>query len=287
MPTKTRQSEPARRVARVGCVSYLNAKPLIEGVDADGDVEVDFGVPAVLLDRLVAGSVDAALCPVVDYFRSPTPLRILPVGGIGCEGPTLTVRLFSRVPIDRVSSIAVDRESHTSVALLQVVLNASYGMSPTLLPLDAGSVEADAVLLIGDKVITNCPPRRACPYQLDLGEAWHRLTALPFVFAVWMTRRGQRCDALAQRLERARLYNAGRIPQLAARYAEPHGWPVELAEDYLGRILRYGIDRRALLAIRRFAEMAAELGLVAADRLSIGFEPVNVSTDLSADSPAA
>ncbi|MEM1210852.1 MAG: menaquinone biosynthesis protein [Planctomycetota bacterium] len=266
-------------------MSYINAKPLIDGLDG---CDVELGVPSLWAERLAGGEVDVALCPVVDYFTAADQLRLLPVGMIGCEGPTLTVKVFSRVPIDRIGSLALDGDSHTSVVLVRLLLEAVYGVTPERLPLEQGA-EADAVLLIGDKVITAAPDRVGYPFELDLGEAWHRMTALPFVFALWMVRAdapAEQLRAAGRLLEAQREANAGRIGQIVERYAAGHGWPVDLAEDYMGRVLRYTVDERALLAVRRFAELAGERGLLPArwaGRLPLDVVPEREWRELEGD----
>src|SRR5687767_6013215 len=84
---------------RLGSVSYLNAKPLIYGLENDRDLSLTLDAPSQLLDGLRSSRFDVALLPVIDYQRFPS-LRIVPAGGIGCDGPTLTVRIFSREPIE-------------------------------------------------------------------------------------------------------------------------------------------------------------------------------------------
>jgi hypothetical protein len=46
------------------------------------------------------------LLPVIDYQRLDD-LTIIPAGGIGSDGATLTVRIFSRAPIAQVKSLAL------------------------------------------------------------------------------------------------------------------------------------------------------------------------------------
>lgn len=261
---------------RLGCVSYLNSKPLIHGLDPDADPacpQVRLDVPARLLADLESGAVDLALCPVIDYFRAAQPLVVVPAGGIGCEGRTMTVRLFSRVPIDQIHTIHADTDSHTSVALVQVLLHAVHGIRPTIVDLDATDYDQDpagdrpeAMLLIGDKVVTNAPIAAAYLHQLDLGEAWRALTGLPFVFAVWMARAETDLQGIPDLLTRVREANVARIDKLVAAYAGPLGWPDDLAREYLGRVLHYHIGTRELQAVARFAGLAGELGLIDAPR---------------------
>ena len=50
---------------------------------------------------------------------------------------------------------------------------------------------------------------------VDLGEAWHTLTGLPFVFALWVARRGVELGDLPDALEQSRaagLASAARWP---------------------------------------------------------------------------
>src|SRR5213075_1692545 len=104
------------RVLRLGSVSYLNAKPLIHGLEAQSDnLDLSLDVPSRLPEGLRGGGFDVALLPVIDYQRMPN-LRIVPAGGIGCDGPTLTVRIFSQQPIEQTRVLACDPDSHTSVA---------------------------------------------------------------------------------------------------------------------------------------------------------------------------
>lgn len=272
LPTKPINPPPTTTTAvrRIGCVGYLNAKPLIEGLEAGPDPSVRLDVPSKLLGDLVRGEVDIALCPVIDYYRCDTPLVIVPVGCIACDGPTLTVRLFSRVPIPAITQVHADRDSHTSVALLTVLLEKHHGIRPAVVPFDAhrASNQAppiappQAMLLIGDKVVNDAPSAQTYPHQMDLGESWKQLTGLPFVFAVWMARRDRELGDLPGVLDRQRERNAARTDAIADRHAKPHGWSSELARKYLRQVLSYRVGDKHLQAIERFAGYARELGLI-------------------------
>ena len=278
----------ARDVVRVGCVSYLNAKPLIHPVEeaGRGSIQVKFDVPAALLDALESGETDIALCPVVDLLRSDQPLEIVPVGGIGCRGATWTVRLFSRVPVERVTRVHVDVESHTSVALLRVLMAGVYGVAVEVVPWQSRAVTRrfapkaslsvgvdqreegggwpEAVLLIGDKVVTGSPSAVVYPHGLDLGEAWFEWTGLPFVFATWLCRVGAELGDVPALLENQREVNLARVPELVELYAAKHGWPADMASEYLGQVLRYRVGEEELAGVRRFAELAEEYGVIEA-----------------------
>lgn len=251
-------------MVQVATVSYLNARPLIEGVERETDVELIRRVPSRLLDTLESGAASIALCPVIDLQQSASALEIVPCGAIGCDGPALTVKVFSSRPINELREIAIDGDSHTSVALLQIVMHAISGRRPLLHPLQStGSKSApQAMLLIGDKVVVAEPDRTKYPHELDLGEAWRELSGKPFVFAAWMTRVGTALGDLPDRLERIRGENHHRLAEIATLHAGTTGWPAELAVRYLSRNLRYELGAPELAGIEEFWRRCHELGII-------------------------
>jgi chorismate dehydratase len=273
------------RPLTIGCVSFLNARPLIHGLPTSAHLRLLEAVPSALLPMLLSRSVDIALCPVIDYQLSPEPLLIVPVGGIGCAGPTLTVRLFSRVPIDHITQLQLDRDSHTSNILAQIILHhLTDRRAPESLHLiapDAAAPSPQAMLLIGDKVINAAPNPADYPHQLDLGTAWRDMTGMPFLFAVWMCRAGQEVDVgpAAAVLEHQRLVNAGRIDPIVAACAPAVNWPLDLAHRYLSEFLRYEVGPAQLEAMQRFWSLAHVMGLTQRCRPlvlhGVGAEPVS------------
>ena len=264
---------------RIACVEYFNTKPLIEGLDTDASIRLSLAVPAKLIDSLSlpiddALAADVALLPTIDYPTLPG-LRMIPAAGIGCDGPTLTVRLFARVPIDQVDRVACDVESHTSVALAKILFAKLWNTSPTFVPgTEANGGEREARLLIGDKVI--CEPPADMPHQVDLGDAWKQLTGLPFVFAIWTARPNVELGDLPAKLEAAKQRGLAGAEDLVKRYAVPRGWPADVALAYVTRYLKYDIGERQLEAIRRFHAYADELGLLARYR-----EPPSIAPEPS------
>jgi chorismate dehydratase len=255
----------------VAAVSFLNARPLIEGLEEEAGVQLITDVPSRLLETLLENRAQVALCPVIDFQLSPTELLVVPSGGIGSDGNTLTVRVFSKVPMEEVGAVHTDGDSHTSVALLSVVFDEVYGRVPKIQSLVSTDVNGttdppDTVLLIGDKVVRNQPNEALYPHQLDLGEAWGAMTGLPFVFACWMARANALLDGLPTLLAKRRERNRERTKEIVAKYAGPSGWPEELATRYLGEILRYELGPRELEAIEVFWDRCHALGLIQALR---------------------
>ena len=257
------------RPIRIGAVSFINTLPLIDGLENLADVEIRYAVPSRLLDTLLDDEVDVALCSSIDYQRSEIPLVIVPCGLLGCDGPTQTVRLYSAGPLDRIAEVHCDTDSHTSVALLQILLREMHGCTPRLVDFDArGHASGDwppALLLIGDKVVIDAPPDARYPQQLDLGAAWVDLTGLPFVFALWLARRdAEACviDAAASILDRQRRYNTERLDLIIERKARPRGWPADMAASYLKGKLAFELTDQRRRGLELFYLKACEHGLI-------------------------
>jgi len=244
-------------VLRIASVSYLNATPLIYGLDRDPAIKLLLEVPAKLIDLLRDDHADVALLPVIDYQRMEG-LCVVPAGGIGSDGETLTVRIFSKTPIDEIQTLACDVESHTSVALAKIIFAEMYGIRPEFVPI---SERADSArLLIGDKVV--CEEPVGFPHQLDLGAAWKKLTGLPFVFATWMTRVGIELGDLPTKLERAKHAGLQHVEELIEKYAIPLGWRGDLARQYLTTNLKFDVGEVQLRAIRLFHQLAQKHGII-------------------------
>jgi chorismate dehydratase len=257
------RAKPANKTLCVGSVSYLNAKPLIYGLEDDPRVDLQLAVPAKLLDGLNSQELDVALLPVIDYQRLADG-RIVPSGGIGCDGPTLTVRIFSRKPIEKIEVLACDSESHTSVALARIVLAEHYSVEPRFVDSSLRTGHEEAMLLIGDKVVTHEP--WGFEHQVDLGAAWKEMTGRPFVFAVWTTRAGIQLGDLPDRLRQARDLGLANVARIVDRHAAAHGWPKDLAMKYLSDYLRFEIGPGQLDAIRAFSELVAKHGIISGAR---------------------
>lgn len=246
---------------RLGVVSYLNAKPLICGLDLDPRTELRFDVPSRLPTLLETGQVDAALVPVIDLLSPDRNWQVVSDACIGCDGETLTVRVFSRVPPGSVHRMQVDGDSHTSVALARIIWQERYGIRLDITPFTGvQDQDCDAILLIGDKVVTHT----LVNYEIetDLGSAWKSLTRLPFVFAAWASPLGADVASLAPCLSRARDRGVEAAAMIAADFGPGMGWPVALARRYLTTRLHFFLGERQRAAMARFLGFARDHEIV-------------------------
>jgi chorismate dehydratase len=265
------------RTIRLGVVSFVNTVPLIDGLENLTDFALTYAPPSHLIGMLMNDEVDVALCSSIDYQMADAPMSILPCGVLACDGPTLTVRLYAKTPIEQVQQVHCDIDSHTSVALLRILLRELYGTCLQLVDYDANERTVageivrwpDAMLVIGDKVVTQSPLAVRYPYQLDLGQAWREHTGLPFVFGMWMARADAEATMLRttmQVLDRQHRRNLAAISSLIYRHAVPRGWPHDLAEEYIAHCLVYTMTDRLRDGLALFHEKAHEHGIIDACR---------------------
>jgi len=258
-------------VLRVGAVPYLNAWPVTWGLGKLANWDTSSMVPSDLAEAFAGGAIDLALGSSIDALRlDPAPI-VLPVAPIASDGPTLTVKIASQVPAESITTLHCDTDSHTSVALATILLRDVWGIDPPLEPFDARAHRGawpESVLLIGDKVITDPPPAGTWRHEIDLGEVWTRTTGLPFVFAVWMLHpsRAHAAECVCAVLDRQQRFNRMRFDAMVAHGANDHGWPVELARNYLARHLTYRFDTAHRAGLECFITKCREHDLVDADR---------------------
>ena len=150
-------------------------------------VELLIDNPANIAKLLLNDEIDVGLVPVaiIPFLKE---YHIIADYGIGCDGNVASVCLFSDVPLDEITTILLDYQSRTSVALLKILLNEHWKISPELV---AGSNDFEqqidgtvAGLVIGDRALIQ---RGRHKYIYDLGLAWKEMTGLPFLFAAWVS----------------------------------------------------------------------------------------------------
>jgi chorismate dehydratase len=260
---------------RIGAVSFLNTKPLIYPLlnkEIQTDIALSVDVPSRIATLLSEGELDVGLIPIIEYFRanpSGTNYRILPDMAIASPGSVQSIQLFSRVPIQEIRRVALDTSSRTSVALLKVLLAEKYQISPafttcapTVIPSTALQNRQyppfEAVLLIGDPALRHLD---STEYSVDLGEAWYKLTGLPFVYACWVAREEACLADLPRVLLQSKARGIAQIPEIAQIEARKLGLPETLCLDYLQNRIKYDLDASAIAGIEMFYKFAVKNNL--------------------------
>ena len=264
---------------RIGCVKYLNARPLIRGWPG----EVEFDHPSALCERLANGELDVALVSSFEFLRNPI-YRIINDLSISSDGPVYSVVVAHQDEISQIEEIELDPASETAVNLLRCLLG-ELGLNPHLkqrstgiLPVGPAGVSpavvksgaaAPAQLLIGDQAI-HFRESHADEFQFwDLGDQWRKLIGLPFVYALWLIRPEVVAPKqIADRLRGLRDENLGHLNELiadaVARVADP-GHP-EITRQFLSAYyhehLRFSFGKAEKEGLRTFAQLCAKRGLL-------------------------
>ncbi len=284
---------------RIAAVEFLNTITLIEGLETWTDCQLIKAVPSRIGQMVVEGSADIGLASIVDAADPQNNLALIPAGMIGCEGPTLTVRLFSAVEPEKITTVHADTDSHTSVMLADIILRELHSVAAEFKPFDTREqmgIETEhpdelhqawpeTILLIGDKVVVDSPPAVRYPHQIDLGQAWHELTNLPFVYATWMCRADDadspKIAQAAIMLERIAKRNALRLDWLVTTQAKSHHWPADLARTYIGQLLKFTPDLRAQEAVELFFNKLRTHNILNAAKPNwLTISPVTQASDL-------
>jgi chorismate dehydratase len=246
---------PALSQLRVGCVRYLNSKPLIHGFSGP----VVFDHPSGLARELVAGKLDVALVPTFEALRSPH-YTLADGVAIASDGPVYSVFLAHRGPVANIRRVALDPASLTSVHLLHVLLREYHGVGPQCVGLEAFPDDADAALIIGNQAIEFRQAAKVGCEILDLGEEWKRCTGLPFVFAPWLLRPDlPNALEVADELRAVQRYGLAHLEEIIQ--AEPRD--PAFTRRYLTEHIRFHLGEREKVAIEKFRGLLAKHGFIA------------------------
>ncbi|MGH9466013.1 MAG: menaquinone biosynthetic enzyme MqnA/MqnD family protein [Terriglobales bacterium] len=265
---------------RIAAIDFLNAAPLMWGLEADPRFRLRHSLPSECADALRAGTADLGVIPVIELARIPGLVGLEGLGVASCDagGEAADVRsilLISRCPLAQVKTLALDRASRTSVVLAQILLRHRFGAA--FATVACGSDwrraldTADAVLLIGDPALRLRVNGGAEEFAVhDLARIWHDWTGLPFVFALWGIRAPVWDDnrdwlraRLTQALDAAQVERRKLVTFWSTRLALP---PSEV-RHYLSCNVAHRLGPRHQEGWQRFFDLAAQDGLIPAAAL--------------------
>ncbi|MDE6734777.1 MAG: menaquinone biosynthesis protein [Desulfovibrio sp.] len=265
-------------VLRMGRISYLNVLPIYHPLEAGilpHDYELVAGPPALLNDMMGRGELHVSSCSCFEYARRPERYYLVDDLSIGSRGPVMSVLLLSRVPVAELGGheILISGESHTSVALLRLLMRDRYRQAVTyrtgqVSPALRSPAPPTAFLAIGDEAL-RLRQHPDYPYRVDLAEAWRDWTGLPFIFGVWVVsrdaaERGLFRDDPGELLRRGRDWGLAHMDVILDLTG--HGCPLS-REDlafYYREGLVYSLGAEELRGLHLFYEKLAAAGIIAA-----------------------
>jgi predicted solute-binding protein len=233
---------------RIGCVRYLNARPLVYGLPG----EIIFDHPATLGQQLAAGQLDVALVSSFEFLRNPV-YSIVDGISISSNGPVYSVFVAHTVDWSGIKAIELDPASQTSINLLRCLLAETTRETPVAESLHNATtqlVSDHARLLIGDQAI-RFRERFGDQYRYwDLGAEWQHVIGLPFVYALWLIQPGiENASNVAARLRQQRDENLARLNQLIASQNE---FEAEFCKYYYQHCLRFNFGAREKEGLNAF-----------------------------------
>lgn len=246
---------------KLGVTHYLNAKPLIYGIEkglVDGRFEIKYGSPKECARMLRNNEVDLALLPSIEYPKN-SRYRIVDKVAVTSRGAVASVLLYSKVPLERIESIALDANSLTSIALLKILCRELYNISPDFIEmqpdLEKMLNKADAALVIGDSALYTANNG----YEVrDLGTDWTKMTGYPFVYAIWSGTLGRIKSEYLELFNISMKNGVLNLTKIAKEYAEKDKkGTYDDNLSYLKENIKFNFGLRAqqgLIEFYRFAE---------------------------------
>ena len=240
---------------RIGCVKYLNARPLIRGWRG----QVNFDHPSALCKRLASGELDVALVSSFEFLRNPI-YRIVDNVSISSAGPVYSVVVAHSGDISKIDEIELDPAAKTSGNLLRCLL-AKLDLAPRFIRSSTSRITARrARLLIGDQAIRFRQKHLDEFHFWDLGEQWNKLAGLPFVYALWLVRPEViDVELIANRLRALRDKNLANIDSLIA---EEKDFDHDFCSRYYQENLRFSFGKREREGLRVFEKLCERHELI-------------------------
>lgn len=239
---------------RVGIVNYLNTRPLIYGLQHSSfstKIELTGDYPSRIAAMLLQDEIDVGLVPVA-VLKSMPGYHIVGTHCIGAEGEIASVALFSEVPLPEIRKVYLDYQSRTSVELLKYLMKEYWGISPEIVHAESESFRDEikgttAGLVIGDRAFEQ---RKISTFIFDLGSEWRKITGLPFVFAVWASRKELPEDFIKE-FDAANAMGLEKIDEIVAEAK----FDLFDLRKYYTLHLSYKLDAAKLEGMSRFLEL--------------------------------
>lgn len=176
---------------RITAVSYYNTLPFIYGLTHSGLVtgfDLSLDVPSECARKLISNQADIGLIPVGALPGIPD-YHLVGNLCIGADKDVKSVLLLTNTSLANLKTIYLDTDSLTSVNLVKILADHYWKIKPqwkSLKELSPKLKTDEGMVLIGDKTFGLSAQY---PFCYDLAGEWINFTGLPFVFAVWISRK--------------------------------------------------------------------------------------------------
>ena len=264
-----------KRKLRLGKIKYANVAPVYHVFDEKGIpawLEIVEQDPATLNDLMTKGALDVSPVSSVAYAQNCDKWDLLPGLCLSCHGRVMSVILALRTSLESLDNapLYICKESTTSVQLLKLIMEREK-LSPEYRSWDpslANSLPGDGMgaLLIGDTAL-HWIYNMHSPLFIDMGEYWYSWTGLPFVFAVWATRKNVP-DELSPNIKELLSYlnlslNSfeSKIDSVTKPLADRMNLPLKLVQRYF-KCLNYRFGQREAEGMESFFDLLKARGAI-------------------------
>jgi chorismate dehydratase len=241
---------------KISAVSYLNTKPFLYGLSSGNlisEIDLQLDIPSECARKLISAEVELGLVPVatIPFIKNAALVSDFCIGAIG---EVKTVCIFSEKPIEKLKSIFLDYQSRSSVLLTKILFEKYYKQDIHFLQAEPDYIlnikSETGGLVIGDRAIEL---EEKFPYVYDLSEAWYNMTALPFVFAAWVSNKALNPD-FVNRFNQALKSGISNIEKVAEIY-QP-GYKNFSVHDYFSKYLSYSFDEEKKKGLELFLNLS-------------------------------
>ena len=247
-------------MVKVSCVSYLNSKPFIFGLqnsEIKKEIDLQLDTPADCARKLEEDLADIGLVPIT-AFAEMDEFHIISDYCIGADGEVGSVLLASDVPLHQIQHILLDYQSRTSIILAQVLAEKFWKISPqfheTHINYETVIGGTTAGVIIGDRTFAL---KSKFKYIFDLAHEWKLFTNLPFVFACWVANKD--IDRrFVKRFNEALRYGLMNSETVVSEFKKETGADFNV-KDYLENKISYAFDERKKFAMELFLTYANEI----------------------------
>jgi len=277
---------------RISIVQYLNTAPLVRGFTHGplrGKYQLSFTVPSECAEDLRSGAADIAIIPAIEYPRISN-LVILPDLAIASKKSVRSLLLVSKKPMHEITSIALDRTSRSTQALVRILCHKHWHFAPEFFEAEPNLAtmldRADAALLIGDPALrlaitSSAHAKRGLSGKLlipataagvpggsellllDIVEEWREMTKTPAVLAVWAARPEVVNSEVVRDFQDSLAFGLRQLDAIVSESAADMNLPVGDLRRYFTENIDYQLDEENLRGLTTYYSLAAELGLIA------------------------
>jgi aminodeoxyfutalosine synthase len=249
----------------IGKIPYFNTVPFCENIERH-----QFKILPVSPRRMgilsARDQLDAGLFSLIDFLDQESTLEMLNFC-IATRDQVKSVLLFSNHGWQDLNekTIGIIDDTATSVKLLQVILEKKYGVRAIFKRMNSSVNdyrEYDAVLLIGDAALKSRKQGLA-GFEIiyDLASEWYEWKKIPFVFAVWATKKSmsqENKNELQRIIQQSLLYYEGDNSAVGKLHARRIGITSSEAIEYLEGF-NFRIGSRERMAIEEFRKLVLEI----------------------------